>query len=139
MFDESFAPLIKSRHRFARQNVLTPPARFPMPSSCSIKVHTLSGRTLHAILKSFTQRLEIGRWCRETFVSLPTSDWQSSPLLSLAHRGFYSSILACKIHSLVRVTRRGESGHFNNVLILPKGTLEPQNGTPGPSPRRRIY
>jgi len=41
--DESFAALVKSPHRFARQNVYWLPAVVKQPSPCSTKVRRLSG------------------------------------------------------------------------------------------------
>ncbi|CAI4220941.1 unnamed protein product [Auanema sp. JU1783] len=45
----SFAPILKSIDRFARQNRYGLSPEFPLASSCSSIVHHLSGRNLYAL------------------------------------------------------------------------------------------
>jgi len=133
MFDESFAPITKSRHRFARQNVFSPPTNFRPSSACSVIVHTLSGRTQCAQLKSFIRRIEIGQWCH---VRKNASHFrrQRRPLLSFTPSGFHAQKLAHYVHSLVRVTRRDNSPHFSNTLNTLAGHPRRLHDT---EPRRR--
>jgi len=110
MFDESFAPMLKSRQRFARQYDFWPPSEFPLTSPYSSIVHTLSGlnRGARAQIRPRTSG---------------SADDAGLPLLASVHFhcafGFYAQILAPLVNSLVRVSRRAARCPYASDLGCP--------------------
>jgi len=90
-FDRSFAPIPRLHDRSARQNRYRPPPAFPLASPYPGIVHHLSGRTLHALPR--TRRV-------------PPTPYGFVAIAFATPPGLQSLRLACKVHSLVRVSRR---------------------------------
>ena len=85
-----------SDERFARQYRFGLPSGFPLPSSCTSIVHHLSGPNLYALARLFTKDQVQPEMRRK----------RVSPLDFSTHFGFTTLILAHKLDSLVRVSRR---------------------------------
>ena len=94
-----------SDERFARQYRFGLPSGFPLTSSCTSIVHHLSGPNLYALARLFTKDQVLP----EVRLTGP-----SSRLLYAS--GFTTLILAHKLDSLVRVSRRVGTIHKNLVL-----------------------
>ena len=89
----------RSRDRFARQNRYRPPSAFPLTSPCPGIVHHLSGRTLHAQPHRYNTVGAAASLAGFTVIAFATPESRLQPLR-----------LACKVHSLVRVSRRAADG-----------------------------
>ena len=101
-FDRSFAPIPKSDERFARQYRYELPPEFPLASPYSGIVHHLSGPNLYA-QPQLVSRTSVR-------VALPDNYFHFA-------RGFATLVLAHKLDSLVRVSRRdGEKQHLWNTI-----------------------
>ena len=94
-----------SDERFARQYRFGLPSGFPLPSSCTSIDHHLSGPNLYALARLFTKDQVLP----EVRLTGP-----SSRLLYAS--GFATLILAHKLDSLVRVSRRVGTIHKNPDL-----------------------
>ena len=94
-----------SDERFARQYRFGPPSGFPLTSSCTSIDHHLSGPNLYALARHFIENQVLP----EVRLTGP-----SSRLLYAS--GFTTLILAHKLDSLVRVSRRVGSIHKNPDL-----------------------
>ena len=99
MFDE----------RFARQYRYEPPSEFPLTSPYSHIVHHLSGPTLIAKTQTSLNRSKSVVCAKQ---KNPNCYFHS------AYR-FATRTLAIEVDSLVRVSRRVEKNHFDNVLDNP--------------------
>ena len=95
-----------SDERFARQYRFGPPGKFLHPSSCTSIVHHLSGPNLYALARLFTKDQVQPEMRRK----------RVSPLDFSTHFGFATLILAHKLDSLVRVSRRVGTIHKNSGL-----------------------
>ena len=94
-----------SDERFARQYRFGPPSGFPLTSSCTSIDHHLSGPNLYALARHFIENQVLP----EVRLTGP-----SSRLLYAS--GFTTLILAHKLDSLVRVSRRVGTIHKNSGL-----------------------
>ena len=108
-----------SDERFARQYRFGPPSGFPLTSSCTSIDHHLSGPNLYALAGHFIEN-QVPPEVRLT--------GPSSRLLCAS--GFTTLILAHKLDSLVRVSRR--VGTVVVTLVL--GTHKPQHPNPPANP-----
>ena len=95
-----------SDERFARQYRFGLPSGFPLTSSCTSIVHHLSGPNLYALARLFTKDQVQPEMRRK----------RVSPLDFSTHFGFTTLILAHKLDSLVRVSRRVGSIHITLFL-----------------------
>ena len=102
-----------SDERFARQYRFGLPSGFPLTSSCTSIVHHLSGPNLYALARLFTKDQVQPEMRRK----------RVSPLDFSTHFGFTTLILAHKLDSLVRVSRR--VGTIVRTLVL--GTHRPRH------------
>lgn len=91
-FDWSFAPILKSRDRFARQNRFGLPPWFPVASSSSSIDHHLSGRLLYATSRQIKCKLPllIASYCTLAIIN-KANPIKSGYLLSLRLYAYFAA------------------------------------------------